>query len=210
MKKVKRIVHMMEQGGEAWFSVRLGKATSSNFGTIMANYGKAFGEPAKKYAMKVALEGVTGKRIETYSNALMERGIELEPQARSLYEENMMESVREIGFVEFGRYGSSPDGLVGDKGGIEVKSVIYSSHFANIQNGYDKSYKWQLIGNMWICELDWINFTSYCPEFPEDRQLHVFRVDRDEEEIKKLQSRLAEFDELVDKYKTIIKGDQNG
>ena len=42
-----RIFHNVDQNTDAWFDLRLVKITSSNFGTIMANDGKAFGEPAK-------------------------------------------------------------------------------------------------------------------------------------------------------------------
>lgn len=65
----------------------------------MANNGKAFGEPAKRYAQKIALERVTGKREEeSYSNANMERGNDLEPLARELYSQETMTDVENGGF----------------------------------------------------------------------------------------------------------------
>ncbi len=76
----------VEQNTDAWFGPRLGKATASYFGCFMANDGKAFGEPAKRYALQLALERMTGKRAEfSFSNEHMERGHEQEGDARDLY-----------------------------------------------------------------------------------------------------------------------------
>ena len=38
--------------------MRAGRLTSSKLGTVMANLGKAFGEPAKKYAVDIAIEQI--------------------------------------------------------------------------------------------------------------------------------------------------------
>lgn len=198
-----RIFHDIYQTSEEWFNIRLGKATASNFGTIMANDGKAFGEPAKKYAMRIALESITRQRLETYTNDFMQRGIELEPEARGLYEEATFNIVTNGGFMELGNYGASSDGLTSD-GMIEIKSVIYSTHFKNIEEGFDSSYKWQIQGQMWIYDKQWCDFVSYCPEFTEEKKLHMFHVERDEEMVSRLQARLLEFDKLVEKYKEMV------
>ena len=58
------IWHDVEQNGEEWDALRLGKATASNFGLIMANDGKALGEPAKRYALQLALEQIKGCKSE--------------------------------------------------------------------------------------------------------------------------------------------------
>lgn len=85
-----RKFHEIQQGTDDWFALRLGVITSSNFGTVMANYGKPFGKPALEYAQKLALETITRQREESYSNVYMERGNELEPLARELYEKETM------------------------------------------------------------------------------------------------------------------------
>jgi len=201
-----RIFHNVEQNSDEWFNVRLGKITASNFGTIMANYGKAFGEPAKKYAMRTALESVIKTVLPTYKNNNTERGHELEPIAREIYENDTFTEVLQGGFMEFGRFGASSDGLVNPDGSIEIKSVLYNTHFERIINGgFDTSYQWQIHGNIWIYERKWCDFVSYCPEFPYQKNLHIFRVERDEEKIKMLEERLNEFVSLVDTYKEKLK-----
>mgnify|MGYP002040268088 FL=1 len=78
--------HDVQQNTDEWQALRLGKATASNFACIMANDGKAFGDPAKRYALQLALELATGKKAEySFSNEHMERGHEHEPVARMLY-----------------------------------------------------------------------------------------------------------------------------
>ena len=67
-----------QQNTDEWLDMRAGKVTGSAIGKIMANYGKSFGEPAKKLAVDIAVERITGKRITTndYKNSHMERGHE--------------------------------------------------------------------------------------------------------------------------------------
>ena len=72
----------VNQNTDEWFQMRCGKLTSSKLGTIMANFGKAFGDPAKKYAVNIAIEQITGSPISSdYTNADMQRGHD---QERSL------------------------------------------------------------------------------------------------------------------------------
>ena len=84
------------QNTDEWLNLRIGKITGSHYSSIMANYGKAFGDPAKNYAMQIALERATGRRVEDgFSNSWMERGHELEQTARDLYELETFETVSE-------------------------------------------------------------------------------------------------------------------
>lgn len=190
----------VEQNTEEWFNLRLGKTTSSHFDTIMANEGKAFGNPAIQYAQKVALEIVTGLRDETtsYSNSYMERGNDLEPVARDLYEMEEMSSVTNGGFNDCGEYGDSPDGNIGENGCLEIKSVIPNTQWQRLKKGgIDLSYKFQIQGHIWLGEKEWCDFVSYCPEMPESKRLYICRVEKDEDMISRLAIRLGEFRELI-------------
>ena len=200
--------HDVEQNSEEWENLRLGKITSSNFNIIMASYGKAFGEPAKKYALKLALERIKNSKSEyNYSNAHMERGHEQEPIARMLYEDLYFTEVTNGGFFDCGFYGDSPDGLVGDDGFIEIKSVIDTTHYANIKRGtIDPSYKWQVIGHLDCTGREWCDFISYCADFPENTQILVYRMHRHqvEQEIKMLRERREKFNKYVEQIKQQI------
>jgi hypothetical protein len=193
--------HDVPQNTDAWQDLRIGKATASNFACFMANEGKAFGDPAKRYALQIALELLTRKKAEfSFSNEHMERGHEQEPVARMLYEEENFVSVTNGGFFDCGEYGDSPDGLVSDDGVVEIKSVTAPTHYATMQRGsFDPAYRWQLVGHLDCSTRQWVDFISYCSDFPIDQQLLVYRLHRTEceDEIKRLHARRAEFLRLV-------------
>lgn len=206
--------HDVDQNLDEWFDLRVGHLTGSAVKTIMANYGKAFGDPAKKYAVKLAREMVTGKRSvnESFSNEHTERGHQQEPIARALYEDEKFCTVTNGGYFAGDRVGCSPDGLVGDNGMIEIKSVLDHVHYANIKRGgVDPAYKWQVYFNLMLSGRDWIDFVSYCADFPEQTKLYIHRTHRRDDDTLEaftmLRSRTSEFMKLVDTIKPIIRGD---
>ena len=201
----------VEQNTEDWFQKRLGKATSSKFGAFMSNYGKSFGDPAKKYALQLALERITGKRSEySFTNAHMDRGHTQEPEARELYEQKYFVTVENGGFFDCGEYGGSPDGLVNNDGVIEIKSVIAETHYKTLRRGsFDPVYKWQIAGHLDTTQRDWVDFVSYCSDFPEDKKLIVHRITKYdfEKELEMLRSRRDDFLMLVRITQEIILDD---
>lgn len=200
------------QNSDAWFSERVGKITSSNYDKIMANEGKAFGVPAKEYAQRVALEQVTGVRDETgmFKTAFFDRGHELEPTARDLYEIETFSEVTNGGFFHKDDLGDSPDGKVGEMGRMEIKCVIPNVHWKRLKlGGYDTSYKWQIHGHLWVGDADWCDFTQYCPEMPLNKRLHIHRVERDEEMIERLELRMDLFRTEVKKNVEILLNNGN-
>jgi hypothetical protein len=195
------IFHDVQQNTEEWDALRLGKATASQFSCFMANEGKAFGDPAKRYALQLALEIVTRRKSEhSFKNEHMDRGHEQEPTARALYEAETFATVTNGGFFCHGTYGDSPDGLIGDDGVYEGKAVIAPTHYANRRRGtFDPAYRWQLVGHLDCTGRQWVDFCSYCSDFPEGNQLFIARLTREEcaDEIERLRARRAEFLQLV-------------
>jgi YqaJ-like recombinase protein len=196
------IFHDVQQNSEDWEALRLGKVTASKFSTFMANDGKAFGDPAKRYALQVALELATGKKSDfSFKNDDMERGHEQEPLARMLYEDENFVDVTNGGFFDWGNFGDSPDGLVGGDGVIEIKSVIAPTHYATLMRGsFDPAYRWQLIGHLDCTGREWVDFVSFCADFPEGKQLitnRLYKVDYISE-LNQLSERRAQFLDLVE------------
>jgi hypothetical protein len=204
------IFHDVEQNSDAWSALRCGKVTGSNFGCFMANDGKAFGEPAKRYALQIALEIATGKKAEfSFSNEHTERGHEQEPVARMLYEEENYVAVSNGGFFDWYSYGDSPDGLVGDDGVIEIKSVIAPVHYATLlRSSFDPAYRWQMVGHLDCTNRNWVDFVSYCADFPDEKQLITHRLHREDctTELSRLSERRAEFLSLVQQTLSTIQG----
>jgi len=200
--------HDIQQNSEEWELLRSQKATSSKLAVIMAHYGKDFGDPARKYAVDIAIEQITGRPVSSgFSNDHMERGHDEEPIARGLYEYQTFSKVLNGGFFDHGYFGCSPDGLVGTDGVVEIKSAIPSIHFDRIRKqSFDSSYKWQLIGNMKFTCREWIDFISYCGAFPEDKRLFVKRLYAYNyaNEYMQIDDRLNQFGILVEEAKQTI------
>lgn len=200
--------HDIDQNSDEWFLLRAGKVTASNLKVVMANYGKAFGEPAKKYAVDIAVQQLSGSTSGGgYTNEHMQRGHDEEPLARMAYEEQYFCDVTNGGFFEDGDTGTSPDGLVGSDGMIEIKSHVPSAHYAVIaRQSFASAYKWQLAGHLKTSGRDWVDFVSYCSNFPEDKKLYVHRSYKEDfmKEFSMIDIRLNEFRVLIDTNKSVI------
>jgi putative phage-type endonuclease len=186
----------IEQNSDEWFDLRQGKITASHFATIMAHYPNGLGDLAKRYAERVALEIVTGERNDEddFKSVWMERGNEYEPIAKQLYEMETFRKVTNGGFFVLNDLGDSPDGIIGEHGRIEIKCVKASTQWKRLKKGgYDLSYKWQIQGHLWIGNAGWCDFVQYSPKMPENKQLYIYTVKRDEVMISQLRERMELF-----------------
>ena len=177
-------VHNHEQGSEEWLESRLGRPTASNFSKLITPTGKA-SSSADAYINELIAQKITGEIPEFYKNAAMERGNELEPAAKALYEFTRDVEVVEVGLClhDTLECGASPDGLVNDDGGIEIKCPLPHTHIGYLKDGkVPTKYIPQIQGCLWITEREWWDFMSYHPSM-EDL---IVRVYRDEAYIKKM------------------------
>lgn len=212
--------HNVEQNTDEWLAMRAGKVGGSSIGKIMAHHDelyktgpkkgqpKGFGDPAKKLAVQIAIEQITDDPIlSAFSNEHMSRGHEQEPIARAMYEDRFFCDVTNGGFYDNGNTGTSPDGRVYDDGILEIKSVIASVQFDTVNRGtIDPKYKWQCAFNLKESGRDWLDYVSFCSEFPEGKRLFVHRITGEDsaELFEKIDLRLAEFWPLVEERKQII------
>ena len=111
----------VEQGSEEWLRARLGVPTASCYSKLITTQGKRSAQ-AEGYINELIGQRITGEIPETFKSEAMERGNELEPQARAYYELVTDNDVEEVGLIlnDIGA-GCSPDGLIGDDGGLEIK-----------------------------------------------------------------------------------------
>jgi len=176
------------QGTPEWLAERCGLLTASNFATAM---GK--GETRKKLMHKLRAERRTGIVESGYKTPAMQRGNDLEPEARAVAAFELGVDIKEVGLATNGRWaglGASLDGLIGDSVGWETKCPTQTTHDIYLwENRLPPRYKWQVYGQMMICELQAIWFMSY---YPGDDNL-LIKVERDEEAIAELQVGLMKF-----------------
>lgn len=193
------IVHDVLQGSDEWLLAKCGKAGASEFSSILA---KGQGKTRASYLRRVIAERLTGKPVESYRNAHMDRGIEQEPLARLAYEARTDNLVETAGFLQHDTLlvGCSPDGLIGKDGGAEIKSVIPTVQVDTILGGgYPPEHKAQVQGNLWITGRGWWDFCSYSQDMPTHLRVYIFRVAREEDYIKMLENEVRGFLADVDK-----------
>lgn len=188
------IYHNIKQNTDEWFALRLGKFTASNFKDIMSKDTTATYMNA---IYQVVYERITGEIQNGYTNEWMERGRELEPEARLWYELNYSD-IENGGFFGDDWLGASPDGLIGTDGLIEIKCPKPSTHIQYlIDNALPPIYKWQVQGQLYITDRQWCDFVSYHPKI----KPLIIRVGRDEKSINELKDKL---NESINKAKQIL------
>lgn len=188
-----------EQGTEEWFQARCGIPSASNFDKIVTASGDS-SKQREKYLNRLAGEKVSGKSVDGFKSAAMERGVELEAEARSYYEIVTGRDVQRVGFCyhDDGEVGCSPDGLIGEDGGLEIKCPEIHTHVEYYRlKKLPTTYYQQVQGSLWVTGRDWWDFLSY---FPGLKPL-IIRVTPDKDFQEKLE---AELEKFCDELKQVI------
>jgi hypothetical protein len=189
------------QGTPEWFAARAGIPTASEFDTVLAK-GKGGGESKTRrtYMLKLIGERLTREPMYSYSNDHMQRGKDMEAEARDLYQMIAELDCQQVGFLRRGEAGCSPDSLVGNDGMLEIKTKLPHLQLDCIlYDEFPSEHRAQCQGQLWIAEREWVDFVSYWPGLP----LFAKRVFRDEEYIKRLAEAVrvfnAEMEETIAK-----------
>lgn len=197
---------MDAQRSVEWFQARCGKATASRFKDVIAKIKTGEAAVRRNYKAQLVVERLTSVAQETYTNAAMQYGTETEPQARAAYEFKSDNLVTEVGFIPHStlQAGCSPDGLIGEDGGVEIKCPFQSAvHIETLLNGIPPEHIAQIQGSLWITGRQWWDFVSYDGRMPAHLQLYIKRVERDEKYITALETEvmvfLNEVSEVVNK-----------
>jgi hypothetical protein len=195
-------VNGIDQRTKDWFEVRAGKFTASTFGEVLWDAtpyktGPRAGQP-REYPKsrwdeidRVVAEVICGGPKETRSAYAMEYGRKMEPQAVAAYEERAERMIEQCGFMRHPTFefaGCSPDFLLDDNGGGEIKcplSIVV--HATTIRQGLPPEHIEQIQGALWVTGREFWEFVSYNPRFPGRLALYIQRVYRDEVVIQKIQ-----------------------
>jgi putative phage-type endonuclease len=191
-----------EQQSEEWFNCRKLKMTSSKAQAIGNN-----GTGLQSYIYEIVAEYYSSSEKEHFSNEHTERGNELEPTARDMYELETGNKVEQVGFIEMNKYsGGSPDGLVGEDGLIEIKCVEDKKYFKLLVDKEEiTDYDWQIQMNLLVSGRKWCDLVIYNPNFSQN--MIVQRKEKDELKQEKLKVGLTQGEkmikDLINKYKKI-------
>jgi len=192
------------QYSEEWWEARRGLPTASQFSRIVKGDGSESTQRTA-YLYECAAVRITGIYKPTFTSAAMQEGTDREELSRWIYAMETDSIVDEVGFCmsDCGRWGASPDGLVGSDGVLELKNPEAHTHVGYLLSGkLPSAYYQQVMGELLVTGRLWADFCSYSPKLP----LFVLRVYRDDLFLDKLEKALIEFSEELDEVcATILK-----
>lgn len=199
-------MEFIQQGSPEWFAQRCGRVTASRISDIKAKTKSGVSASRKNYMAQLICERLTGRVEETYKSAPMQRGNDLEPKARAVYIIETGYDVTETGmiahpFIEMS--GASPDGLVGERGLVEIKCPNTATHIDFLRSGKPKpEYLLQMLWQMACTGREWCDFVSYDDRLPENLAYKCIRIERDNGKIAEIEadvgSFLAELDAILE------------
>lgn len=162
----------LEQGTDAWHDQRRGLVTASVVGRLLTPTLKvADNDTSRGLVGTLVAERITGYTEPSYANDDMMRGVLHEPVARQRYAEVNHVEVQQVGFMvrdDWGfQIGASPDGLVGTRGGLEIKCPRAKSHIRTIVSGEIPSqYMAQIQTCLLVSGRQWWEYVSFCSGLP--------------------------------------------
>jgi len=172
-------IHTFEQGSPEWFMGRLGIPTASRFNELLTPKTRKPAASRERYMAELLAEWVLNQPIDWGSNSIVERGTDLEDEARRYYSMLQDVDVQRVGFVtrDDGLAGGSPDGLVGSDGVLEIKNYMAVHHMqALLGTNKPDEHLGQIQGYLYLTDRAWCDLIFYNPELPK----RIIRVDRDQ------------------------------
>lgn len=176
-----KIYNELKQGTDEWLQARCGLLTASNAKLLLTPTLKiANNDKTRAYLYELLAQRITNFVEPIFQTFDMERGHIDEIYARRAYSKHYAEAY-EVGFITNDKWGFklgySPDGLVGDKGLIEIKSRKQKFQVETIINfDVPSEYILQLQTGLLVSEREWIDFISYSAGLP----MFVYRVTPDQ------------------------------
>jgi putative phage-type endonuclease len=187
----------VQQGSPEWLAARCGLVTASRISDLMAKTKSGWGASRANYAAQLVAERLTGTVAESYTNAAMQWGRDLEPEAAAAYGFFCDQPLTTVGLVlhpTIEQAGASPDRLVGDEGLVEIKCPQTATQIDTLLGEkVPEKYILQMQFQMACTGRQWCDFVSYDPRLPGEMALFVKRIQRDEAVIRELESEVSKF-----------------
>lgn len=192
----------VDQGSDEWFDLRKGRPTASELGCILTAKTQVLSKSADRYIERLIAEVLSiyhPERVENYTSRAVRWGQQCEAEARRFYAMERDVTVTNGGFClsDCGRFGASPDGLVGADGVLELKCPEAHTHTRYLlKGGLPNDYKQQVHGQLIVTGRKFGDFLSYSPGLPP----LLVRVEPDEftEKLRKA------LDEFWEKYQAAL------
>lgn len=159
----------VEQGSDSWFELRKGVCTASRFNRIITPKTGRLSAQADDLICELIGEKfgtIPPEGVENFTNRSMRWGQQCEDEARRYYCLHNDCDVTNGGFclTDDGRFGSSPDFLVGEDGCGELKCPQSGTQVRYLLAGtLPDEYKWQVHGHLIVTGRKWCDWLSYSP-----------------------------------------------
>ncbi len=180
---------------DAWLRARCGRICGSRVADAVSYLSRASGakkigdSSAKRdrYRLDLIAERLTGRLADHYDSPSMQWGREQEAETIGYYESLMRVMVLPVGFViheDFDFWGSTPDGLVGNDGVLEVKNPDTVTHLTYFLEGILPEDYVPQVASQLACagkEFRYADFVSRDSRIADERLRYFYkRIGRDE------------------------------
>lgn len=190
------------QNSLEWLTARAGIPTASEWDALVSpKFEIRTGEMPKTYLARKVAEAWIGGPLPGWNSIDMDLGKILEDEAKPFYTLTYGHEIQNVGFItsDDGQIGCSPDGLIGEDGGIEIKCPEAHTHVRYLLSGeLPKEYAAQVHGSMYVTGRAWWRFMSYRRRFPP----FMLQINRDEEIMGIMGEAL---DEFLSKFQAAMK-----
>jgi hypothetical protein len=177
-------IHKVKQKTPEWFDLKNRFPFSASKATAISSYGAGL----DTLIDEVMVERFSTEKIDKISNSDINRGNELEDDARQIYELETGNKIQEVGFITneliSDLAGVSPDGIIEEDGLAEIKclkgTVYIKKLYEYFEKGYfkiDSAHEWQLQMQLLITGREWVDYIIYNPNFK--KSIVVQRVYKD-------------------------------
>lgn len=183
------------QGDGEWLKLRIGRVTASDLHRLVdSKFELRTGETPKTLLYEKAAEAIRGQPLPGFHSWVTDQGQELEDEARRwvAFHFDALHRFQRVGFVEtdHGLFGCSPDALLDDDGGLELKCPQAVSHIRYlVEQRLPLEYVQQVHGSLYATGRQWWKFVSFNRNF----KAFVITVQRDEEICAKIEKAVAAF-----------------
>ena len=185
-----------EQGSSEWLRARLGKPTASMFKDVLPGARGKYLKGRQTYMYDLIGQMLTGELKEQLSTKAIDHGHENEPHAIAEYQLITGNTVRSGGLYLMDKnesIGASPDGLIDDDGGCEVKCFDTKRQIEICLNGMPAEVMAQIQGNMLVHDRQWWDFIAFDPRINGKSRIYIQRIERDNEYCDNLYKELCLF-----------------
>lgn len=176
-----------------WMKLHVGIPTASGFKNLLTPEFKIRdGQTIKSYVYLKLAEKWRGEPVMDLSTFSIEQGELLETEAKPFFELETGREISQVGFIfsDDKTCGCSPDGLLGEDGGLEIKCPSAPVHVQYLVEGVlPKDYAAQVHGSMFVTGRPKWTFFSYRRNFPP----FVIEIQRDQEICERIAKAIQKF-----------------